>query len=139
MLTSSSSAIGRIQKAGKFEFSAHFLPYHDDIAGAPQNSIIGGATLWVMAGRKPDEYKGIAKFFSYLSRPEVQMNWHAVSHRRLAQERLPLQFDQTGAGRLLTGSLSRDGCSRREARRRQKQQRRPRAPLNGLAGRRNQA
>ncbi len=79
MLTSSSSAIGKIQKAAKFEYSAHFLPYHDDIAGAPQNSIIGGATLWVMAGRKPDEYKGIAKFFSYLSRPEVQMDWHTAT------------------------------------------------------------
>ena len=79
MLTSSSSAIGKIQKAAKFEYSAHFLPYHDDIPGAPQNSIIGGATLWVMAGRKPDEYKGIARFFSYLSRPEVQMDWHTAT------------------------------------------------------------
>ena len=79
MLTSSSSAIGKIQKAAKFEFSAHFLPYHDDILGAPQNSIIGGATLWAMSGRKPDEYKGIAKFFFYLSRPEVQMDWHTAT------------------------------------------------------------
>jgi sn-glycerol 3-phosphate transport system substrate-binding protein len=76
MLTSSSSAIGKIRKGAKFDFSAHFLPYHDDIPGAPQNSIIGGATLWVMAGKKADEYRGVAKFFSYLSRPEVQMDWH---------------------------------------------------------------
>ena len=79
MLTSSSSAIGKIRKGAKFEFSAHFLPYHDDIAGAPQNSIIGGATLWVMAGKKADEYKGVVKFFSYLSRPEVQMDWHTAT------------------------------------------------------------
>lgn len=76
MLTSSSSAIGKIRKGAKFEFSAHFLPYHDDIKGAPQNSIIGGATLWVMSGKKAADYKGVAKFFSYLSRPEVQMDWH---------------------------------------------------------------
>jgi len=76
MLTSSSSAIGKIRKGAKFEFSANFLPYHDDIKGAPQNSIIGGATLWVMSGRKPQEYKGVARFFSYLSRSEVQMDWH---------------------------------------------------------------
>ena len=53
-------------------------PYWPDVAGAPQNSIIGGASLWVLAGHKPEEYKGVAKFFSYLSSPEVQ----AASHQR---------------------------------------------------------
>jgi sn-glycerol 3-phosphate transport system substrate-binding protein len=48
------------------------------VAGAPQNSIIGGATLWVLSGHKPEEYKGVAKFFTYLSSPEVQ----AASHQR---------------------------------------------------------
>jgi sn-glycerol 3-phosphate transport system substrate-binding protein len=71
-------AIGKIRKGAKFDFSAHFLPYHDDIKGAPQNSIIGGATLWVMSGKKPADYKGVAKFFSYLSRPDVQMDWHTA-------------------------------------------------------------
>ena len=37
---------------------------------------VGGATLWVMSGKKADDYKGVAKFFSFLSRPEVQMDWH---------------------------------------------------------------
>ena len=45
----------------------NFMPYHDDVKGAPQNSIIGGASLWVMGGKKPDEYKGVAKFFAFLS------------------------------------------------------------------------
>ena len=76
MMTSSSSAIGKIRKGAKFDFSVNFLPYHDDIKGAPQNSIIGGATLWVMSGKKPQEYKGVAKFFSYLSRSDIQMDWH---------------------------------------------------------------
>jgi len=76
MMTSSSSAIGKIRKGAKFDFSVNFLPYHDDVKGAPQNSIIGGATLWVMSGKKPQEYKGVAKFFSYLSRSDIQMDWH---------------------------------------------------------------
>jgi sn-glycerol 3-phosphate transport system substrate-binding protein len=29
-----------------------------------------------MGGKKPTEYKGIAKFFAFLSQPEVQENWH---------------------------------------------------------------
>jgi sn-glycerol 3-phosphate transport system substrate-binding protein len=76
MLTSSSAAQANIRKNAKFDFSVNFLPYHHTIDGAPQNSIIGGATLWVMSGKKADDYKGVTKFFSYLSSPEVQANWH---------------------------------------------------------------
>ncbi|HYN12107.1 MAG TPA: sn-glycerol-3-phosphate ABC transporter substrate-binding protein UgpB [Burkholderiales bacterium] len=76
MLTSSSAAQANIRKNAKFEFSVNFLPYNDDIKGAPQNSIIGGATLWVFSGKKPEEYKGITKFFTYLSRTDVQAKWH---------------------------------------------------------------
>jgi sn-glycerol 3-phosphate transport system substrate-binding protein len=76
MLTSSSGALANIRKNAKFDFSVNFLPYHHTIDGAPQNSIIGGATLWVMSGKKPDEYKGVTKFFSYLSSPQVQADWH---------------------------------------------------------------
>ncbi|MGF1641503.1 MAG: sn-glycerol-3-phosphate ABC transporter substrate-binding protein UgpB [Rhodospirillales bacterium] len=57
-------------------FGMAMLPYWPDAAGAPQNSIIGGATLWVLAGKPKEEYKGVAKFFSFLSRPDVQSQWH---------------------------------------------------------------
>jgi sn-glycerol 3-phosphate transport system substrate-binding protein len=60
----------------KFEVGYGMLPYWPDVAGAPQNSIIGGATLWVLRDRPRDEYKGVAKFFAYLSRPEIQAAWH---------------------------------------------------------------
>ncbi|HET9734548.1 MAG TPA: sn-glycerol-3-phosphate ABC transporter substrate-binding protein UgpB [Burkholderiales bacterium] len=76
MATLSAGAQAGIKKAAKFEWSINFIPYHDDVKGAPQNSIIGGASLWVMAGRKAEEYKGVAKFFAFLSRPEIQMEWH---------------------------------------------------------------
>src|SRR5258706_1431399 len=75
MMTSSSGAQANIRRNAKFDFSVNFLPYHDEIKGAPQNSIIGGATLWVMSGKKPAEYKGVTKFFSYLSSTAVQTEW----------------------------------------------------------------
>jgi sn-glycerol 3-phosphate transport system substrate-binding protein len=76
MLTSSSGAQANIRKNAKFDFSVNFLPYHDEIKGAPQNSIIGGASLWVLGGKKPADYKGVAKFFTYLSQPDLQVRWH---------------------------------------------------------------
>ena len=51
------------------------LPYYEG-AGVPQNSIIGGASLWVFNGRPKYEYKGVAKFFTFLSTPEIQALWH---------------------------------------------------------------
>jgi sn-glycerol 3-phosphate transport system substrate-binding protein len=50
-----------------------------DIKGAPQNSIIGGASLWVMGGKKPEEYKGVAKFFTFLSQTGLQQELHEVT------------------------------------------------------------
>jgi sn-glycerol 3-phosphate transport system substrate-binding protein len=60
----------------KFEVGHGMLPYWPDVEGAPQNSIIGGATLWVLRDRPRDEYRGVAKFFVFLSKPEVQAAWH---------------------------------------------------------------
>jgi sn-glycerol 3-phosphate transport system substrate-binding protein len=79
MLTSSTGAQANIRKNAKFEWSVNFIPYHDDVAGAPQNSIIGGASLWVMGGKTNNSYKGVAKFFAFLSKPEVQAEWHQVT------------------------------------------------------------
>ena len=76
MLTSSSSAYANIVKNAKFKFAVSSLPYYNDVQGAPQNTIIGGASLWVMAGKKPEEYKGVAKFFKFLSQTDVQAKWH---------------------------------------------------------------
>jgi sn-glycerol 3-phosphate transport system substrate-binding protein len=79
MFSGSAGVQGAIRKAAKFAWSINFIPYHDDVKGAPQNSIIGGASLWVMGGKKPDEYKGVAKFLAFLSRPEIQMEWHTTT------------------------------------------------------------
>jgi len=79
MLTDSTGAQANIGRDAKFEWGVSELPYWDDVKGAPQNSIIGGASLWVMGGKTNNAYKGVAKFFSFLSRPEIQMDWHTAT------------------------------------------------------------
>jgi sn-glycerol 3-phosphate transport system substrate-binding protein len=78
MFTGSSGSYADIAKGAKFAYGLAPLPYYPDVAGAPQNTAIGGASLWVMAGKKPAEYKGVAEFFKYLSSPDVQ----SASHKR---------------------------------------------------------
>ena len=78
MVTGSSAMRGNIEKNAKFKAGTSTLPYYPDVQGAPQNTVIGGASLWVMSGKKPDEYKGVAQFFAHLSTPEAA----AASHQR---------------------------------------------------------
>jgi len=79
MIQNSSGFRGAVKSGAKFAFGVTELPYYPDVAGAPQNSIIGGASLWVMGGKKPEEYKGVAKFFTYLSGTDVQRAWHEAT------------------------------------------------------------
>jgi len=76
MLTGSAGLLGAVKKNAKFNYGVAPLPYYQDVAGAPQNTVIGGASLWVMSGKTPEHYKGVASFFNYLSSPEVQSESH---------------------------------------------------------------
>ncbi|MDZ4101674.1 MAG: sn-glycerol-3-phosphate ABC transporter substrate-binding protein UgpB [Hydrogenophaga sp.] len=78
MTTGSSALYGNIKRNSKFASGIGTLPYYPDVAGAPQNTVIGGASLWVMSGKKADEYKGVAQFFAHLSKPTEA----AKSHQR---------------------------------------------------------
>ena len=78
MITTSSGFYGNVAKNAKFGYALATLPFYPDVPGAPQNTVIGGASLWVLAGKKPAEYKGVAAFFDFLSNAEVQ----SASHKR---------------------------------------------------------
>ncbi len=78
MVTTSSGFYGNVKKNAKFAFDLATLPYYPDVPGAPQNTVIGGASLWVLAGKSAPDYKGVAAFFDFISKPEVQ----SASHKR---------------------------------------------------------
>jgi len=79
MYMNSSASRAGVMANSDFEVGFGMMPYYADVDGAPQNSIIGGATLWVLRGGEDEEYAGVADFFSYLSSPEVQADWHQFS------------------------------------------------------------
>ncbi len=74
MLTSSSSLFPSLVESKTVETGVSSLPYHDDVYGAPKNTLADGSSLWVASGLKPAETKGVAKFVSYILGPEVQIN-----------------------------------------------------------------
>ena len=74
----SSASRAAIARDAKFNWGAGFLPYYPDAIAEPINSVIGGASLWVMTApnRRPEEYKAAAEFFGFISRPEIDAEWH---------------------------------------------------------------
>jgi len=76
LFTESSAGYAGVKAQAKFDFEIRPLPYWDGVKGAPQNTIIGGASLWVMSGQTADEYKGVAKFLNFLSSTDIQAKWH---------------------------------------------------------------
>ncbi len=76
MWINSSAYYGSIKSQAQFNFGQSMLPLDTEVADAAQNSIIGGATLWVLRGKSDEQYKGTARFLTYLSSPEVQAWWH---------------------------------------------------------------
>ena len=76
LFTESSAGYAGIKAEAKFDFGVRPLPYWDGVKGAPQNTIIGGASLWVMSGHKPEEYKAVAAYLNFLSSTDIQAKWH---------------------------------------------------------------
>lgn len=76
LFTESSAGYAGIKAEAKFAFDVRPLPYWEGVADAPLNTIIGGASLWVMAGKDEANYKGTAEFLNYLSSTPVQAQWH---------------------------------------------------------------
>ena len=76
LFTESSAGYAGISSEAEFDFDVRHLPYWESLASEPQNTIIGGASLWVMEGHSPNEYRGVGEFLSFLSTSDVQAAWH---------------------------------------------------------------
>lgn len=76
MFIGSSGSYASVKRDAKFKFAESALSYYPDVAGTPQNTIVGGASLWVMSGKPAANYKGVAAFFTFLSSPKVQSDSH---------------------------------------------------------------
>lgn len=76
LFTESSAGYAGVKSEATFAFDIRPLPYWDSVEAAPVNTIIGGASLWVMAGHEAEEYAGVADFLNFLSSADIQAKWH---------------------------------------------------------------
>ncbi len=76
VLTTASGSLGEIQKRAKFDIGVAPLPFYEEGARQPVNTLVGGSALWAIDGRSKDTYNGIAAFLAYLATPVVAAGWH---------------------------------------------------------------
>ncbi|MEM1363735.1 MAG: sn-glycerol-3-phosphate ABC transporter substrate-binding protein UgpB, partial [Pseudomonadota bacterium] len=76
LFTESSAGYAGIKAEADFDFEVRPLPYLEAVASEPQNTIIGGASLWVMEGHEAEEYEAVAAFMDFLSSADIQAKWH---------------------------------------------------------------
>lgn len=78
MMFDTSAARAAIARGAKFKWGVAMLPYDPTLIKNPINSIIGGASLWAMTApkRTAAEYKGVAEFLKFMSRPDNDALWH---------------------------------------------------------------
>ncbi len=74
MLIQSTSSLSSIMESANFEVGTTFLPRFE--GQGIGNSVIGGASLWVMQGHSDEEYAAVVEFFKYLSKTDVTIQWH---------------------------------------------------------------
>lgn len=75
MIIDSSAWFASLNQSAPFPIGTGPEPYWPDVKGAPQNSILGGASLWALTGHSKKIDKGIAIFFKFLSQPNIQKQW----------------------------------------------------------------
>ena len=79
-ITSSSIAdhgtFGKQAKEG-VNWTAAMLPMLEGFER--HNSFVGGASLWTLKGKSPEEYKGAAAFYAFLATPEQATWWSTVT------------------------------------------------------------
>jgi len=79
VIAAPSASWTEFRRGAGFELGILPLPFHDDFPGAPQNTLADGAALWVAAGKRPAEYKAIARFIGFWLQPDSQIAWQRAS------------------------------------------------------------
>jgi sn-glycerol 3-phosphate transport system substrate-binding protein len=73
------------QSSGAYNSLSALVPFHLGVATMPLDTnvspvryanVAGGAALWAVGGQSSEQYKGIALFFAFIAKPEVQKKWH---------------------------------------------------------------
>lgn len=76
LFSQSSGAYNSLKELVPFHLGVAALPLDTNISKVRHANVAGGAALWAVGGQSAAHYRGIALFFAFIARPEVQKKWH---------------------------------------------------------------
>jgi len=102
-LSSASNALGDLRAGAGFEFGIAPMPYHEEGARQPVNTLVGGSSLWVMGGKSQAEYTAVAKFLAYFATPVIAARWHQETGNLPLTQAAYLASEKTGFYQSVSG------------------------------------
>lgn len=76
LLSQSSGAYNSLSALVPFRLGVATMPLDTQVSKVRHANVAGGAALWAVGGQDAAHYKGIAQFFVFIARSEVQQRWH---------------------------------------------------------------
>ena len=76
LLSQSSGSYNSLSAIVTFKLGVASIPLDTQVSKIRHANVAGGAAIWAVEGQTNSHYKGIAQFFAFLARPEVQKRWH---------------------------------------------------------------
>ncbi|WP_370449395.1 extracellular solute-binding protein [Legionella sp. km772] len=76
LLSQSSGAYNSLAALVPFKLGVASMPLDTKVSKIRYANVAGGAALWAIAGQSSSHYEGIAQFFAFLAKPQVQQRWH---------------------------------------------------------------
>ena len=68
---------GTVLKSAKMKWNVAPLPHNEGVT--PNNTVVGGASFWILKGFDEADYKGVAAFFDFIRSVESQEFWSTVT------------------------------------------------------------
>ncbi|MGL5955470.1 MAG: extracellular solute-binding protein [Brevinema sp.] len=76
LMFGSSASQNALKLSGDFEYGVSFIPYFKEYTESPNNSMVGGASVWAFEGFSDEVYRGIAEFIKFTYSPQVMFEYH---------------------------------------------------------------
>ncbi|CEG58206.1 extracellular solute-binding protein [Legionella fallonii] len=76
LFSQSSGAYNSLSALVPFRLGVATMPWDTQVSPVRHVNVAGGAALWAVAGQNEKQYKGVALFFAFIAKPEVQKRWH---------------------------------------------------------------
>lgn len=76
LFSQSSGAYNSLSGLVSFKLGVAPLPLDTAVSKVRHANVAGGAAVWAVGGQSAEQYRGIALFFAFVARPDVQKRWH---------------------------------------------------------------